>query len=79
MTHLMTRLITASAAFGISLLALTPASHAQGRDCTRTSVGRTPINDLGTGLYLGQYQGGLYPNGLNTPPLSLISALPAFI
>ena len=37
-------------------------------DCTRTSVGRTPIDDLGAGLYLGQYQGGLFPNGQNTPP-----------
>jgi hypothetical protein len=30
--------------------------------------GRVPINDLGSGLYLGQYQGGLYPNGVNAPP-----------
>jgi hypothetical protein len=28
----------------------------------------TPINDLGTGLYLNQYQGGLYPNGSNVAP-----------
>src|SRR5688572_12767561 len=28
----------------------------------------TPINDLGTGLYLNQYQGGLYPNGSNAIP-----------
>jgi PEP-CTERM motif len=28
----------------------------------------TPINDLGTGLYLNQFQGGLYPNGSNTVP-----------
>src|SRR5438477_8665256 len=28
----------------------------------------TPINDLGTGLYLGQYQGGLYPGGSNGMP-----------
>ncbi|MEM8487493.1 MAG: T9SS type A sorting domain-containing protein [Bacteroidota bacterium] len=27
----------------------------------------TPINDLGTGTYLG-YEGGLYPNGLNEAP-----------
>src|SRR5689334_9470265 len=27
-----------------------------------------PINDLGTGLYLNQYQGGLYPGGSNTMP-----------
>ena len=28
----------------------------------------TPINDLGTGLYLNQYQGGLYPGGSNVMP-----------
>jgi hypothetical protein len=28
----------------------------------------TPINDLGTGLYLNQFQGGLYSNGSNTVP-----------
>ena len=28
----------------------------------------TPINDLGTGLYLNQFQGGLYQNGSNTVP-----------
>jgi hypothetical protein len=37
-------------------------------DCTKTSVGFVPINDLGTGFYLGQFQGGLYPGGVNTPP-----------
>jgi hypothetical protein len=29
---------------------------------------RVPINDLGSGSYLGQYQGGLYPGGLNQAP-----------
>src|SRR5262245_43545681 len=28
----------------------------------------TPINDLGSGLYLNQYQGGLYPGGSNSAP-----------
>ena len=28
----------------------------------------TPINDLGAGLYLNQYQGGLYPGGSNLMP-----------
>jgi len=31
-------------------------------------VGLTPVNDLGRGLYLGRYPGGLYPDGLNEPP-----------
>ena len=30
-------------------------------DCSVTSVGFVPMNDLGAGLYLGQFQGGLYP------------------
>jgi hypothetical protein len=36
-------------------------------DCSRTSVGFIPLNDLGAGSYQG-YQGGLYRDGLNTPP-----------
>jgi hypothetical protein len=28
----------------------------------------TPLNDLGSGLYLDQFQGGLYPNGSNEVP-----------
>ncbi len=32
-----------------------------------TGVARVPLNDLGSGNYLG-YVGGLYPNGANTPP-----------
>jgi len=41
---------------------------ALGANCTNTSVGLVPINDLGTGLYLNQFQGGLYPGGTNVPP-----------
>jgi hypothetical protein len=28
----------------------------------------TPLNDLGAGIYLNQFQGGLYPNGSNLAP-----------
>src|SRR5687768_12562655 len=28
----------------------------------------TPLNDLADGLYLNQFQGGLYPNGSNEMP-----------
>jgi hypothetical protein len=35
---------------------------------TSAAFSATPINDLGTGLYLNQYQGGLYENGTNTVP-----------
>ncbi|MGE3106725.1 MAG: GC-type dockerin domain-anchored protein [Phycisphaerales bacterium] len=44
------------------------ASIAIASDCSRTSVGLVPISDLGAGLYLGQYQGGLFPGGQNVPP-----------
>src|SRR5437870_478618 len=44
-----------------------PGAAVPAADCTRTSVGFTPVNDLGTGTY-HSYEGGLYPNGLNAPP-----------
>jgi hypothetical protein len=43
-------------------------------DCTVTSVGRIAINDLGPGLYLNQYEGGLYPNGQNQIPPAHMNA-----
>jgi len=39
------------------------------KDCSQTSVGFTPLNDLGSGLYLGQFEGGLYAGGMNVPPV----------
>ncbi len=56
----------AAAIFGILLF----ADPAAGADCNQTSVGFIPIDDLGGGLYLGQFQGGLYPGGLNEPPVA---------
>jgi len=53
-------------AFALLVLAATPG--AWGSNCNGTSVGLTPLNDLGAGSYLGQFQGGLYPGGFNTPP-----------
>jgi hypothetical protein len=50
------------------LIAACLAPSALGSDCSVTSVGLTPLNQLGSGLYLGQFQGGLYPAGLNAPP-----------
>jgi hypothetical protein len=44
---------------------LTAVAHAQ--NCANTSIGATPIVDLGTGTYAG-FQGGLYGNGANVPP-----------
>jgi hypothetical protein len=36
-------------------------------NCAVTTVGKTPLDDLGPGTYQGQ-QGGLYPNGENQRP-----------
>jgi hypothetical protein len=44
------------------------ATPALASDCEQVSVGHVPLNDLGAGLYLGQFQGGLYPGGVNTVP-----------
>lgn len=49
-------------------LALAAAPGAWGSNCAGTSVGLTPLNDLASGKYMGLFQGGLYPGGLNTPP-----------
>ncbi len=37
-------------------------------DCSLTTTDKIPINDLGTGFFMG-YQGGLYPGGTNVIPL----------
>jgi hypothetical protein len=52
-------------AAALALLAVSPVAAS---DCTKTAVGFVPINDLGTSFYLGQFQGGLYPGGVNAPP-----------
>lgn len=57
---------TSLAAAGFVLLA-SIAMPAAAADCTRTSVGRTPIDDLGAGTYQG-FEAGLYPGGTNQRP-----------
>jgi len=52
----------------VSIAASLTIASAPISDCDGTSVGLVPLDDLGTGLYLGQFQGGLYPGGSNTPP-----------
>lgn len=37
------------------------------QNCANTSIGATPLSDLGTGTYLG-FAGGLYGAGQNAPP-----------
>src|SRR5438067_1298190 len=62
-----------SAAMAIAMAALPAATRgedigaAAAADCSRTSVGYTPLTDLGSGRYRG-VQGGLYPKGSNRPP-----------
>lgn len=53
--------------FSLLTLALPQPAPTFASDCDVTSVGFTPLNDLGTANYLG-YQGGLYPNGSNQIP-----------
>jgi len=52
---------------GLLLIAMTMPALVDAADCTMTSIGLTPINDLGTGTYLG-FQGGLYPGGAKLRP-----------
>lgn len=65
----MSRALLASAL--VALVAAAPPTDAQvipkPKNCSHTSVGFVPLNDLGTGTYLGE-QGGLYPGGLNMRP-----------
>jgi hypothetical protein len=48
-------------------LTLAVASRGHAADCTRTSTGLVPLNDLGAALYQG-VPGGLYPGGGNQRP-----------
>lgn len=45
-----------------------------GSNCGNVSTGLVPLNDLGTGLYLGEFEGGLYPGGSNLPPQAHFAA-----
>jgi hypothetical protein len=42
-------------------------------DCSLTTTGITPLNDLGSGFYHG-YVGGLYPKGADNPPPDHLAA-----
>ncbi len=53
--------------FNLVLAFLLIARALPAANCGVTSVGKTPLNDLGPGMYQG-YQGGLYPGGLNAVP-----------
>lgn len=47
------------------VIGLTPPAY--GKACSITSIGLTPLTDLGAGQYLG-HVGGLYPGGSNEVP-----------
>ena len=55
----------------VAVIGIPPIAY--GANCSATSVGITPINDLAAGSYLG-FQGGLYPGGANVRPASHESA-----
>jgi len=48
-------------------------SFCYSQNCSNTSVGYPPINDVGTGYWIGA-MGGLYPNGLNYLPSAHMTA-----
>jgi hypothetical protein len=48
-------------------LACLAGRSAWASNCAVTSVGKTPVTDLGPGFYMG-FQGGLYPGGTNFRP-----------
>lgn len=51
----------------IFILTLIFTQNSFSQNCAITSVGFTPINDLGSGTFRG-FQGGLYPYGSNSRP-----------
>ncbi len=53
--------------FFIVLMVLLAATHAQSQNCSQTSVGFTPLTELGAGMYQN-FPGGLYPQGNNIAP-----------
>lgn len=61
------RLLIALWCLGACRVSIGYAQAPAGGDCSCTSVGFTPLSDLGTGFYQGQ-QGGLYPLGQNEDP-----------
>ncbi|MBI5762201.1 MAG: hypothetical protein HZA51_01615 [Planctomycetes bacterium] len=59
------------ACIAVGFLAANQPSAVSASDCTVTSVGFTPLNDLGAGFYSPSgtpFQGGLYPGGSNLIP-----------
>ncbi len=56
-----------SAVLALLVLFAAAGGPAVASNCSGTTIGRTPLNDLGSGTYQGQ-EGGLYPGGSNQRP-----------
>src|SRR5687767_4791471 len=59
-------LIVLVAIQGFSPFSTRPASGQA--NCAGETTGNVPVNDLADGLYLGEFEGGLYPGGVNVAP-----------
>src|SRR5438477_9343137 len=67
------RFFSAHLCAAIVAVVVSAAGPAQASNCAGTSVGKTPLNDLGAGFYQG-FQGGLYAGGSNGRPYAHDSA-----
>lgn len=70
----MKRLLAIGTALACAILAasIAPASHSStSADCSLTNTGLVPLTDMGKRRYRGQ-RGGLYPGGVNRPPLKYL-------
>lgn len=54
-------------------LPLLSVPHVAAADCDKTSIGNTPLTELGNNLYQGK-KGGLYPDGNNALPTNVVQA-----
>lgn len=57
-----------AASVALATLLSFPGAPALARDCTLTTIGVVPINDLGSSPYAAGEVGGLYPNGASIRP-----------
>ena len=62
-----------SAALAHAATGQAPPGASSGPNCSRTSVGLTPLTDLGRGRYHG-FAGGLYRDRQNSPPSAYLQA-----
>ena len=67
MKHLRTAVVV------LFVLSSIAAAQQTGKNCNKSSVGLTPLNDLAAGSYKG-FQGGLYPGGDEAVPASHFQA-----